>query len=233
MRILFLLLFFEICGGMYSGYLYLKKICGEAARRHYEMSRITRIDDRYCWACEVNLFKNPYILFTILKVLCISAGIVFVFSVLISLGERDFFFKGFFEMLGVFVLITAGLCLLGAISYVIYALILGKKYCVCFCMDENGITHTQMDRQAEIAELTGAIVALAGTFAGKPGVAGTGILAGARSSISTNFKKVKRIRSFPDSCTIKLDAPFSHNQVYTAPEDFDFVLQYIKNRVNI
>lgn len=197
------------------------------------MSRITRIDDKYYWPAEVDLFKNPYILFTLLKVLCISVGFVFVFNVLIDLGNQDFFFRGFLRLLGIFALIAAGLCLLGTLSYVIYALILGKKYCVYFCMDEKGITHTQMDRQMEIAELTSAIVTLAGTFAGKPGVAGAGVLAGARSSISTDFKKVKRLKSFPDKCTIKLDAPFSHNQVYTASEDYDFVLQYISGRVNV
>ena len=197
------------------------------------MSRITRIGDKYYWPAEVDLFKNPYILFTLLKVLCISIGFVFLFNVLIDLGNQDFFFQGFLRLLGIFALIAAGLCLLGTLSYVIYALILGKKYCVCFCMDEKGITHTQMDRQMEIAELTGAIVALAGTFAGKPGVAGAGILAGARSSISTDFRKVKRLKSIPDHCTIRLDAPFSHNQIYTSPEDFDFVLEYIRSRVNV
>jgi hypothetical protein len=55
------------------------------------------------------------------------------------------------------------------------------------------------------------------------------MLASSRPSMYTAFKKVKAIRASRRKNTIWLRArDFTRNQVYTAPEDFIFVLGFIE-----
>ena len=46
----------------------------------------------------------------------------------------------------------------------------------------------------------------------------------------TTFECVRKVRLYPRRCTIKLTEGLSHNQVYAAKEDFDFVRDYIVSR---
>ena len=75
------------------------------------------------------------------------------------------------------------------------------------------------------------LTAMAGAAAGKPGTAGTGLLAATKNEQATEFSKVKRLRSFRTFHTIKLDSLLTHNQIYAQPEDYDFVLDYISKRI--
>ena len=59
--------------------------------------------------------------------------------------------------------------------------------------------------------------------------AGVGMTA-ARTEMYTEFARVKRIKSYPRRGLIKLREGLSHNQVYTAKEDFAFVEGYIRSR---
>ena len=46
------------------------------------------------------------------------------------------------------------------------------------------------------------------------------------------FSRVRRLKAFPRRGLIKVNAPFSRNQVYAAPEDFAFVREYIESHCN-
>ncbi|MBQ8920044.1 MAG: hypothetical protein IJ056_08055, partial [Acidaminococcaceae bacterium] len=68
----------------------------------------------------------------------------------------------------------------------------------------------------------------AGAASGRPGVAGTGILAAARTSMYSGFDDVKELEILPKQNLIRVNETLNRNQVYAADEDFAFVADYIK-----
>ncbi len=98
-------------------------------------------------------------------------------------------------------------------------------------MNETGIRHIQMEKQYKKAKSFGLLAAMLGVAAGKPGVSGAGLLAATKNELTTEFSKVKRMRSLRVFHAIKLDGLLNHNQIYVEPEDYDFVLEYISKRI--
>ena len=188
-------------------------------------------DGAYRWVYEFNMLKNPIILLTVLKIfLLVLVGIWIIFG-LFRIGNDGFI--GAFAAQTKELLIPATILLaLSIAAYIILACIYGWKYCVLFEMNETGIRHIQMEKQYKKAQALGWLTAMAGAAAGKPGVAGTGLLAATKNEQATEFSKVKRMRSFRALHTIKLDSLMNHNQIYAEPEDFDFVLEYISKRIS-
>jgi hypothetical protein len=117
---------------------------------------------------------------------------------------------------------------LSILSYLIYAFMVNGKYCVLFEMDEYGINHKQHEKQVKKSQLIGAIATIAGAAAGRPGMAGTGILAAARTSMYTGFDDVKELEFLPKEHLIRVNETLNRNQVYAEEEDFAFVANYIK-----
>ena len=65
-------------------------------------------DGIYRWTYELNMYRNPTVLITVLKVLGISMGLVWLFTVLISIGDRRFWWDGFLSETKVFALVMLG-----------------------------------------------------------------------------------------------------------------------------
>ena len=194
-----------------------------------EDNKIIRGDDGvYRWIYEVNLLKNPVILLLVWKILAISLGGVWVFVTLLSLGDREFWWKGFWSETKVFLLILAGILVLGIIAYLLYAAVMGGKYCVLFEMDERGIKHTQLPKQFNKTKALSTMTVLLGLASGKPGVVGSGLLAGSKQSMFSEWSKVKSVICYSKRNTIKLNSPFNKNQVYASPNDFEFVKHFIE-----
>lgn len=187
-------------------------------------------DGTYRWVYEFDMLKNPIILLTVLKIFfLVLAGMWVVFG-LFRIGNDGFI--GAFAAQTKELLIPAVILFgLSIVAYIILACIYGWKYCVLFEMNETGIRHIQMEKQYKKAQAIGWLTAMAGAAAGKPGMAGTGLLAATKNEQATEFIKVKRMRSFRVFHTIKLDSLLNHNQIYAEPEDFDFVLEYISKRI--
>ncbi len=118
-----------------------------------------------------------------------------------------------------------------AIGYTVYAMLMGGKYTVDFEMDEKGINHIQTPAQAEKAKKIGKVTAMAGYLSKRPSVAGAGNIA-QRTEMYSDFDKVRHVIPCPRRNMIKLNAPFNHNQVYAAKEDFPFVRDYIVSHCN-
>ena len=189
-------------------------------------------DGKYRWSYDLNMYKNPVILLTVIKVVSIAVGAVWLFAVLISSGDRGYWWEGFLKMLKIFVFIELGACVLGAIAYLILAACYGGKYCVEFEMDENGVRHTQTASQAKKAGALGFLTVLAGAAAKNPTAMGAGMLSGSKTSSYSEFSKVRKVRAYPALNVIKLNAPLNRNQVYAEKEDFDFVRGFINEHVN-
>ena len=112
-------------------------------------------------------------------------------------------------------------------GYLVYALMMGGKYCVLFEMDDRGVNHIQMAPQVKKVEAISILTMLVGAMAGRPGVVGTGILAAARTSMYTAFADVRSVEPIPGRDLIKVNELLNKNQVYAEKEDYDFVLNFI------
>ena len=184
-------------------------------------------DGKYRWAYEMNLLKNPTIFFTVLKVMMISVGIVWLFGLVIGLGDMSLdYFLFWTKLTGIMIGIFFVLTILGVL---ITAAILGK-YVVLFEMDEKEVVHIQMPRQVKKAEVIGFITVLVGAMAKNPTTMGAGLLAASKSRSSSEFANVRRVKAYRKRNLIKVNQLFNKNQVYVADEDFDFVYNYIKSR---
>ena len=183
----------------------------------------------YRWVYEVPMLKNLSILFTVWKVLGISACapglLILIAGLLDGNGLQALGFA--LQVTGI---VLALVFVLSLPAYLIVAAMNGWKYVVLFEMDNEGISHTQTAKQVKKAELLGVLTTLVGLAARNPTTTGAGLLAGSRSSLYTEFSKVKSVKTCPRRHLIKVNTPFSKNQVYVEPEDFNFVLDFIRSR---
>ncbi|MBP5604825.1 MAG: zinc ribbon domain-containing protein [Ruminiclostridium sp.] len=188
-------------------------------------------DGVFRWVYEFRMMKNPTIFFTILKIFGVMIGGVFLFDLILLLIDGDLDMDSFLGNVKIFGIIFLVFAVLAFVSYVIVAAKNGWKYMVLFEMDENGVTHTQMQKQFEKAQAMGWLTALAGIAAGDPTLAGAGIISAVHDSVHSEFSKVKNIKVLRRRGVIKVNEMLFKNQIYVGPGDFDFVLNYINARI--
>ena len=186
-------------------------------------------DGKYRWVYELDMYKSPAIIKEVWRAILIAMVIVLAFVFVINIMDTDlmetleFLVQAASVMFGIFLVLSVA-------GYLIFAYIIGGKYCVVFEMDEEGINHKQHQKHVKKSELIGAITALAGIAGGNLTTVGTGVLAAARTSMLTNFDDVKELEILPKEHLIRLNETLSRNQVYAEDEDFAFVANYIKAR---
>jgi hypothetical protein len=182
----------------------------------------------YRWYYELNLYKNPVVLFTLWKVFGVITALLWVFITVISLRDYNFIWNGFISNTKFFLLFFIGIELFCLFGYLLYALIMRGKYCVIFEMDKKGIRHIHAPRQFKKAQILSLLAVLAGAASGSPTAAGAGMLSGSKQTQYSDWKQVRSVKSYKRQNLIYVNAPFSKNQVYTEGTDFDFVLEFIK-----
>ena len=169
-------------------------------------------DGKYRWQYDVNLFKNPTVLIFILKVLLIPLAAIMVFVNVIDIINWGF--NNFLSNLKIFGIVFLVLVAVVLLSYLIYAAIMGGKYCVIFEMDEKGINHRQIPSQAKKAKkIAGAAVA-GGVATGNFSTIGAGIAA-SRTEMYSEFSKVRKAKVYRRRNLIKLTETIEHNQIYS------------------
>ena len=186
-------------------------------------------DGAYRWVYEFNLFKNPTILLTVLKILLgiIAVGVVILLaSMLPGLTRGTASGEDILEALRFGGLLMAFFFALTCVGYAVYAIMQGGKYCVVFTMDEHGIVHKQLPRQYKKAQVASALNVVAGIVAGNPGQVGLGITSN-RDSLTSDFSAVTSVKGSRTLQVIKVNEPLAKNQVYVERDDYDFVFDYI------
>jgi len=185
-------------------------------------------DGKYRWVYELDMYKSSAIIKEVWRAFLIAGLIVAAMLAVFSLIEGNSLAETV-RFVGEVMAILFGIFLvLSILSYLIYAFMVNGKYCVLFEMDEYGINHKQHEKQVKKSQLIGAIATIAGAAAGRPGMAGTGILAAARTSMYTGFDDVKELEFLPKEHLIRVNETLNRNQVYAEEEDFAFVANYIK-----
>ena len=188
-------------------------------------------DGVYRWTYEYHMLRNPTILFTVWKVLGISFGAVFLFTLIIDLIQGIIAsITDLWAASKVFVILVGVFFVLSILSYLILAAVFGWKYQVLFEMTEDSVTHIQMPRQVKKAEAIAWLTVIVGAVANRPTVAGAGLLSTAKSSSKSNFKEVETVKVRRKRNTIHVNQLFDKNQVYAEEADFDFVEKFITER---
>ena len=194
----------------------------------YQSKNITMCPDgKYRWVYELDMYKSSVIIKEVWRVMLIAGVIVLAFLFVINIMDNDlmealeFVAQAAAVLFGIFLVLSI-------IGYLVFAFIIGGKYCVVFEMDEEGINHKQHQKHVKKSELIGAITALAGIAGGNLSTVGTGVLAAARTSMYTSFDDVKELDFLPKDHLIRVNETLSRNQVYAEEEDFSFVANYLK-----
>ena len=184
-------------------------------------------DGKYRWVYEVPMLKNPTILFDVYKVLGISFGIVWLFNVLLISCEDGLNLRNLWSFTSGFLILMLVFLVIGYVAYFIVAWYYGWKYIVLFTLDEKEVVHQMMPRQMEKAKVLGALTALVGSVAGKPGVMGAGVLAASRSTSTSVLANVARLVPRRRLHLIKVNQLLNKNRVFVPDEDFDFVYNFL------
>ena len=183
-------------------------------------------DGSYRWRYDLNMFKTPTIFLLVWKIFffIILGGFTIMFFA--SLGSKNFFWDGFLENAKIFAIVLAVMTGVSILGYLVYAAMMGGKYCVEFEMNEKGINHKQIPDQAKKAKKLARATIFTGVATGRFSAIGAG-MAASRTEMYSEFDKVRKVKSYPRRGLIKVNERFSHNQVYVFSEDFDFVNDYI------
>ncbi len=195
--------------------------CGAPAADAKDEYKVTLCaDGKYRWRYDASLYTNLSIYFIVWKIFFWIITVGFAVMALIDLinGDTDLL-TGALKMYGV---IAGGMTVFTLLCYYIYALYMGGKYCVEFVMDEKGVDHKQIPSQAKKAKKLGAAAAAAGAARGSLSSAGAGVNS-MRTSMYSEFSRVKKVKAYKRRNVIKVNQTLSHNQVYARDEDFDFV----------
>lgn len=187
-------------------------------------------DGKYRWYYEFAMMKNPVILFTVFRVLMLASLAPTFITFIAGLTDHFGFRYALKNALSCFGICAAIMLVLGVIAYIILAGIYGWKYIVLFEMDDEGVTHSQQDKQFKKAEAIAWLTAFAGAKAGSFTVSGAGLNAMSKNSTTSVFENADSVIGLRGQHTIKVNQTFAKNQVYVCDEDYDFVWDYITSR---
>lgn len=190
-------------------------------------------DGKYRWVYEMPILKNPTIFILVWKIFFFILLGIFAVTLIFDAFEGNLDGEQFLNTLKFMGIFLAGMTVLVALGVLIYAAIMGGKYVVMFEMDDDGINHKQLPKQVKKAEMIGFITALAGLATGNITTVGVGLTSSARSEMYSEFERVRSVKAYPRRHLIKVNERFGKNQVYAESADYDFVLNYIRKRINI
>ena len=184
-------------------------------------------DGKYRWSYEVNLWRNPSILFDLLKASgVIMLGIWLLCVIIVPLFDGHLRWHRVLDDSKGFLWVVLAFLVLCLIGYVISGIVSGGRYAAYFVMDEETITHQQMNKEVKRTQVIAAISMMVDDDMGS-----AAILAAAHSPFMTPYRRVRKIKTHRRRHLIKVDELLTKNRIYVEdPEDYEFVLRYISER---
>lgn len=193
------------------------------------MKGVTLCDDgKYRWIYPLNMWKNPTILFLILKIFFWIFFGIWAMMVLFHGFDWGWKWDEIWGMTWPILILMGVFAVISLLAYAIVAGMYGGKYTILFTMDEHGINHEQIPEQAKKARKLGMLTAGAGAAGGSLSTMGLGISVASRTSMYSNFASVRSVTRGKWGNVIKIREILSNNQVYVRDEDYDFVYNYIR-----
>ena len=181
-------------------------------------------DGVYRWRYEMDLKHNLFMFKFVLKILV--AVFLFCDAMMLILSE------GSSEMLSFALILTAAMVGIWGIAYWIWGVASHWTQRFFFEMDQKEIALIQPPSVQKRGAVLGLIVAVLGVAARKPGSIGTGMAIGMGSRTSyCRLASVRRLKQHRKNDVIALWMLIFGMQVYVPPEDYDFVLDHISEKV--
>ena len=200
----------------------------------YEGSRVRLCEDgKYRWTYEFNMLKNPAIILVVYKIFLILLSLPFIINVIVLAAHGELR-EAWNERLWsgsnpkVWLVVMAVFVVIILLSYLIVAWMYGGKYIVHFTLDEQTLTHEMEAAQYERTRKLGILTAIVGILSKKPSTVGTGMIVASRSKSTSVLENVRRIKPRRAIELIKVNMLLDRNQVYVQKEDYDFVLDYLR-----
>lgn len=185
-------------------------------------------DGRYRWTYELDLWKNPVQLFTLIKCLGLTVGIVAMTLFVFVLANEGLRYAAIFflEFSGC---AMAGMLALGLLAYALGALFLGR-YSVLNVMDQEGVTIYQFPKQCEKMQVIGWLCVLAGVSRGDPAQTMLGLQTAAKHMEEIEFCDISTVTVTPRQDTLKLRSGPIFSHVYADKGQLGFVLDFFRER---
>ena len=140
-------------------------------------------------------------------------------------------FSSFF---GFCLLFFVGAIVLVLIGYVIAAMVMHWNYHLRFAMDDEVVALIHSEKAKNMIQASAMLSGAAGAASGHPGKGLTQMLAinaGANNAVS-RFGDIAGVKLYPKEDVIDLRLKgFGFNQIYVPPEDYEFVKDFILERV--
>ena len=167
------------------------------------------------WTIRVPIFHNRIIIRQLGIAIGIPFGLLIVFLIVV---------KAFYALLIIALLLL--------ITYLFILLFWGGKYDVGFKINNNGIHHYTLNKQAKKNFITNTATVILGLFTGSPTVAGAGILAQSRQHVFIKWSSIRKVKFHPKNHTILIKGNVAENMaLFCTPQNYNEVASYIRLRV--
>ncbi|MBE6005498.1 MAG: zinc ribbon domain-containing protein [Lachnospiraceae bacterium] len=177
------------------------------------------------WQYELNMIKNPVVLFLIIKIffgVCFGVGLMLALMVLIEDGDFE-------DAIRFLLIVTFGIgglmIVMGVIAYYILVAIKGGRYTVVHSMDENSVQHLQTPAEKDQSRKMRSLLFVMGLLTDNP--SSVGLSMGARDEMESAYKDVRKVIASRRHDLIKVNNLLQHNQIYAYPHQYEFVFNYI------
>lgn len=189
--------------------------------------------DKHTWITEKSLLWPPKVLILTYKVL----GIIWLICWLL-LFTMIIIINGFEDAIGFtsgFAILLPIFLVLGALAFLIYALVNGGKICLHYEMDNKQITYREIKgvKKEEAMKLLQAIGAIAAIASGSRAVGLHGLRAKTRVVSQIKYKNVKAIEANRSKQTIILREKVGKTTIHTDKADYDFILNYLAEQCKV
>lgn len=188
------------------------------------MSRVVKsevITPLLAWDITVPLLTNRFMLFDFARWMLLTYGVMLLVACLIGLFTRDL--GVLWNVCQLFGLVCSGMTLLFVLIMLIF---FRNRMEFAFSVDKDGVNALVPSRRAKAGTR---LAMLLGVLAGKPGVAGAGLLARAQENTRLEFAELRRVRFSPGPAVISLrDKWFRHVRLYCRPDNYAEVEELVE-----
>jgi len=139
-------------------------------------------ETQFVWEISIPLVSNPFMLKMMLKVCLLSGGVMGALLTFLFAVQREFD-----AILPILLLTAATSALLFLLFLFVMLVILGNRMLLRFTVNNDGVLCETLSRTARTANRLAIII---GILAGKPGVAGTGMIGLSQEAVFAEWKSI-------------------------------------------
>lgn len=180
------------------------------------------IPESLSWQQDVSIFTHPVILRDLLKAVGIPFGILIVFIMWSSGWDLQGDVRFALGLIG----------LLFFLTWLLIFILFRGIWQVEFRLNDRELRTRTRAGQARRWAAVSSITVLGGLAAGKPTVAGAGLLAGSRQEVRIPWEKVRKMKVYPKNHTIVVRGGLTEKTaLFCTRENYPVVLKYCTDRI--